>query len=320
MRLRDVAAARWKVSVLIAGATALFLIPRWVSSQQGEKETGANWFAKPYVLPRDVFDLSAFDPYRHNGKLILPDAQSWLSKQSEDDLPAAQRLFDITAWKAFVALNWPAKPDGEADASKGFTDVDTPRVWEYWIPTVKVFLPDGSKPRPWGGLSSVTADHFKAGWRQSTTVDQGKQAFSGPLIDQNGHWVHYVSLMNRREYDYVVEHELYNLEGQADFVRNYPIEFPHDDDTHYGAIEIKLAWKFLTSAEIKSNRFLVRKLPVVMYRPSIGSETPAPAHKTGRTADNYPASPTLLEETVGLIGMHIAMRNSFISPMDMGYV
>lgn len=55
-----------------------------------------------------------------------------------------------------------------------------------------------------------------------------EQAFSGPLVDQNGRWVHYVSLMNRREFDYIVSPNpghanegLYNLEGQVAFVRNH---------------------------------------------------------------------------------------------------
>ena len=75
-------------------------------------------------------------------------------------------------------------------------------------------------------------------------------------------------MVNRREFDYLVEHELYNLEGQAEFVRTHTIEFPVNDDTTHGAIEIKLAGKFLTDAEIASNRFLTRQLPVVSYRPA----------------------------------------------------
>jgi hypothetical protein len=60
-------------------------------------------------------------------------------------------------------------------------------------------------------------DHFKAGWRQTPSVTEGKQAFSGPLIDQQGHWVHYVSLVNRKEFDYLVDNGLYFLEGQEAF-------------------------------------------------------------------------------------------------------
>jgi hypothetical protein len=72
----------------------------------------------------------------------------------------------------------------------------------------------------------------------------------------------HVSLVNRSEFDYLVENELYNLEGQAAFVRNSKIEFPANVGASAGAIEIKLAWKVLTGAEGGSNRFLIKCLPV----------------------------------------------------------
>lgn len=37
-------------------------------------------------------------------------------------LPAAQRLFDIFAWRAFAALNSPAPASGEADPNRSLGD------------------------------------------------------------------------------------------------------------------------------------------------------------------------------------------------------
>jgi hypothetical protein len=268
-------------------------------------------FAKPYQLPRDVFDLSAFDRFRSNGKLDVDAALKFLGELSDKNLPVAQTFFDEFAWKAFLALNWAAKPNGEPDAEKDFKDLQLPRVWEFWEPSSQIFLSNGQKPAPWSNSpSNATLDHFKAGWRMNVVANEGKQAFSGPLIDQNGNWVHYVSLVNRPEFDYIVENELYNLEGQAAYLNEHRIEFPLNDDLHYGAIEIKLAWKILTSEEEKSGRFFTRRMPVVRYRPPgplpTPSETP-PAHKSGRTTDNGTSAPPE-EKIVGLIGMHIAMR------------
>lgn len=271
--------------------------------------------AKPYELPKDVFDLSFFDRFRQGQRLDVAAAQSALEALSDQNLPAAQSLFDETAWRAFIALNWPARPDGQPDSSKGYTDDSTPKVWEYWKQTSEVFLPDGGTPAPWGstGGQPKSADHFKAGWRQTSdggpTADQGLQAFSGPLVDQNGRWLHYTAMMNRPEFDYVVTNELYNLEGQAAYTQKNIIQFPVNDDVKHGAIEIKLAWKVLTDAEVKSNRFLVRRMPVVLYRPaaSLAASGVPGAHLTGKPADNN-NRPPVTTETVGLVGMHIAMR------------
>ena len=275
-----------------------------------ERPTTEGAFAKPYELPRDVFDLASFDRFRTRGHLDVDAAAKFLSQVSDTNLPAAQQLFDVFAWKAFLALNWAAKPNGDPDPAKDFRDVDSPRVWEFWEPSSQIFLAHGERPAGWtNNPSGAALDHFKAGWRMNITANEGKQAFSGPLIDQNKNWVHYVSLVNRAEFDYLVDNELYNLEGQAAYLNEHRIEFPKNDDALYGAIEIKLAWKILTPEEERSGRFLVRRMPIVRYRPPKAQPESAviPAHKSGRTSDNG-SSPQPESKTVGLIGMHIAMR------------
>ncbi len=303
----------------------------------------------PAELPKDVFDLAYFDQYRHDGRLDLPAAQQALEKLSDDGqagLTRAQGLFDEFAWRAFIALNCPTKADGQPDPSKVFDNGEVRRVWDYWKQTSDVFLPNGAKPSPWGSSSQPSADSYKAGWQQTPTANQGTQAFSGPLVDQNGRWLHYTALINHEDFDYVVNNELYNLEGQAVFQRSNRIQFPQNDDTHYGAIELKLAWKILTPDEIKSGRFLVQRLKVVPYRPAGSAAALVPVketnrlvpqgHLTGKSAGNAtaaqvvanavpeakagkampsPATPGYAlsnngatEETVGLVGMHIAMR------------
>ena len=299
---------------LIAFSTLLFvaiLLIAITAFGQGQPGTQpAQWFSKPSELPKDVFDLPEFDRFRTGGKLDVDRAEAYLESLSDMNLPAAQRLFDILSWKTFVALNSPALPNGNPDPSKGLGGITpaTPLVWEFWEPTANVFLANGQKPS-WSPSINQPIDHFKAGWRQVAPVNEGLQAFSGPLVDQNGKWVHYISYMNRVEFDYLTTgKELYNLEGQADFVRSNKIEFPENTDTTEGAIEIKLAWKVLTPAEAASNRFLVKRLPVVQYRPAgaTAASAPAPAHLSGKTSDN-PGTGNQLE-TLGLIGMHISMR------------
>lgn len=294
-------------AALLLVATLLIAITAFGQNQTGSQP--AQWFARPYELPKDVFDLPEFARFRAGGRFDEPAAEAYLEGLSDTNLPEAQRDFDVFAWRAFVALNWPAMANGNPDPSKGFNGISqtTALVWEFWEPTANVFLANGAKPT-WSPSLNQPIDHFKAGWRQTAPVNEGLQAFSGPLVDQNGHWVHYISYMNRVEFDYLtVGKELYNLEGQADYLRNHTIDFPQGNDTTYGAIEIKLAWKFLSPAEIASNRFVVKRLPVVEYRPaSAALAAVPPAHLSGKTSDN--PGTTDQTETLGLIGMHISMR------------
>lgn len=259
---------------------------------------------KPYDLPRDVFDLAYFDRYHQNSAFDLAKAQADLEALSDKDLPAAQTLFDLFSWKAFVALNWPATPNGEANPNGTFEDTQQPKVWEFWMQSSAVFKPDGSEPERWATkLPHPKLDHWKAGWRQHTTVDQGKQAFSGPLVDQQGNWLHYQALLNHTEYEYIVSHKLYNLEGQAEYLSQNTIDFPVNSGEKHGAIELKLAWKRLTSADDES-RYLVRELPVVTYRPPGAGPAQDEGLKSGKAVAGAPAK----MEKLGLVGMHIAMR------------
>jgi hypothetical protein len=280
-----------------------------VASEEQASYSSTMWFARPAELPKDVFDLPYFDKYRSGGKLKVEAAQTALESLSDENLPMAQRLFDIFAWRAFVALNSPALANGQPDLGRGIGELGTgPLVWEFWQQPSNIFLPGGAEPK-WANTPEHTMDHFKAGWRQTPSVNEGKQAFSGPLIDQQGHWVHYVSLVNRKEFDYLVDNGLYFLEGQEAFSKKNQVKLPVNTDSEYGAIEIKLAWKKLSPVEIASRRFLMRDLPVVSYHSSCSTPAGAviPAHKSGNAADSE-TSERAPKETLGLIGMHIAMR------------
>ncbi len=295
--------------IVVLAFSSLFFIGVIAFGQTDSDSQAAQWFSRPAELPKDIFDLPEFNSHRRGGTFDLAGAREQLENLSDSDLPAAQKLFDILAWKAFVALNWPATANGEPDASHGFGGITptTPLVWEFWEQTSNVFLPNGQKP-VWAPSASPALDHYKAGWRQNTTVNEGKQAFSGPLVDQRGYWVHYVSLMNRVEFDYIQQNGLYCLEGQAAFVNKNRIKFPDNTDANNGSIEIKLAWKVLSPAEEASHRFLVKRLPVVAYRPVSGAapDATAPAHLSGKSSDNGASTSEI--ETLGLIGMHISMK------------
>jgi hypothetical protein len=216
----------------------------------------------------------------------------------EGKIPVAQREFDALAWQAFIALNWPADKDGQPDRSRTIADSEGLRVWNFWRSADSIFLPDGAKPAPWENTATFSEEPLtktKAAWRQhSTSADQNFQAFSGPLVDQNGKWVRYQVLVNREEFEYIFENELYSQDGQVKFSQKPQenmVDFPVNEGTkRHGAIEIKLAWKELGEHDDKS-RFYHTHITVTVAEPAKPGEPPKSK-----------------EIEAGLVGMHISMR------------
>lgn len=220
------------------------------------------------------------------------------------NIPAAQRLFDVFSWQTFIALNWPATTNGKPDAKLNLADSKTPRVWEYYADAGMVYRKDGAPPPPWNEAVSASLDKtfWISGMSIGTPADKdgagdgdylipmlggssgSLQAFTGPMIDQQGKWVRYQAAMNQIEFDYLVENKLYNLEGQIAYTARNQINFPANSGTsRYGSMEIKMSWKQM-SAQDDSTRFLVRKAKV--------------APLTGKS---YAAE-------FGLVGMHITVK------------
>lgn len=216
-------------------------------------------------------------------------------------LREAQREFDIFSWESFLALNWPAAPDGRPDESRTLADITAPRVWSSWRAASTIFLPDGGKPAAWTGLpeGEPTLFRAKAAWRAHTTsADENFQAFTGPLVDQNGKWVRYEVLVNREEFTYIYENALYNLDGQVAFSQrpaDNDVIFPFDDASRqvHGATEIKLAWKELDPKKDDRSRFFVAKVKISPSEPPPKGQTEVPPR----------------EVEAGLVGMHVSVHS-----------
>ena len=83
-------------------------------------------------------------------------------------------------------------------------------------------------------------------------MDEIKQAFTGPLVDQNGNFVYYEILMNPHEVRYTCENKLYSIDGQIEFAKTHKaVDLPSGIDTQdaSGAFELKLAWKILEARD-----------------------------------------------------------------------
>lgn len=227
------------------------------------------------------------------------DLEALSTLNIETDLPVAQRLFDEFAWQSFIALNWPATTDGQADLTKTIADNSAPRVWEYYRESSTIFLPDGSAPEAWGQqidpaqrtlvqTSKINNTNHPTG----QLLDESLQAFTGPLVDQNGNWVYYEVLMNETEFNYILTNELYNQEGQALFTADNIIDFPANTSDAPGSIELKFAWKILGHGDIPSRFFtIMAEIDIPQYDDK-GNLLP----------------PKQEELQVGLVGMHYAVR------------
>ena len=233
--------------------------------------------------------------------------------------PQVQRLFDVYAWETFIGMNWPADPNGNPDKNKKIGDAG-PVVWESWKEAYQVYRANGEKPSEWGsptpppetaaaafaqlGGPSREAPsvrllqmNFKplVNHAHATVANETFQAFSGPLVDQNGNWVRYEVLMNQPEFDYVVTNQLYNLDGQVIFSQaQKQVVFPIGQNAigfngvhqvaHRGAMELKFAWKQMAKTDNPA-RFFTRECLVKSKN-------------------------TWVPMTMGLVGMHIAVKTA----------
>lgn len=199
-------------------------------------------------------------------------------------LALAQRLHDIFSWQSFLAINWPV--DSAGKASPSLTDTSgTPR-WRTWMNSADVFKADGSKPT-WG--TPDTNPLVKT--NQVSNNPNGDQ-----LWDQHGNLVYYQMLINEVEFTGILCNNLYNRQGQIQFQPKVDpstgfFDWGEPERNGVGSIELKLAWKILdpSQGDIPS-RYFTRTVEVAV---------PDPAN---------PDQQKLVEQEVGLVGMHIAHK------------
>ncbi len=215
---------------------------------------------------------------------------------SENKIDEAQRLFDILAWQMFISVNWPREDDGKI---KEKLSENGKREWDFWKESFEVFKAKGAAPTEWGSMidlpSFVKVKNEKPKrvlYRTSKfsefsadTADEINQAFTLPIWDQNGDMVRYEIRMNKPIVDYIVQNELYNIDGQIKFSgEGKKVNFPSGTKDKAGVMEIKIAWKVLKEGKDFPERYLTSK--AYLFTPDSGYKWC----------------------TVGLVGMHISTK------------
>jgi hypothetical protein len=228
-----------------------------------------------------------------------------------DDVPSTKPdpfpAFNNFAWRAFVALAWPARTDaghrGEPDRSKRLGDPG-PRVWETYKSRYEAFQrgPNGRALQPaiWGSydgrnpcgpdvdnrtktLSSFNA--FSDFNQASFTL--GK--FASPLVAQNRTYTRYEVRFNKAEFDSIVDHNWYS--------RNHLPTAEKPGWFNVGSVSVKAAWRILTDADapaVRRRYYVVRDAEVLDVARSLEAGTGVCSKRD-----------------VALVGFHIVVKTEY---------
>jgi hypothetical protein len=273
---------------------------------------GMQAFGKAKVRSHRLATLPPINPVLTNCNTTLPPSPAVVTPDmARGGLPCSlgfngpfameplQEAFDFNSWLTFVALSAPA--------GGGTIGQDAPSAWEGWQDLSSLMLPDGAPPPAFG--TSVPAPAICTGAAAGTPVLSmisktpvtptvsvaGQPLNTGPLIDQNGHYVRYQILVNQPMYNYIVQNGLYSKSGQAKFpgAISFPIGATSKGSTNgtVGAIVVKAAWKVLDPKDPNDNPANFHVTKAYVY-------TPASAG----------VQASCETETLGLVGLHIVHK------------
>ncbi|HEY1751192.1 MAG TPA: hypothetical protein VGG29_08005 [Caulobacteraceae bacterium] len=284
----------------------------------------ASWAQKAPSLPPY---LAAFPEFAPRITPQMPgDVDIALKEKLEKNqqFPLVQREFDLNAWQMFLSLQWPTNNQGQAAPTLTDTAFGEPH-WTLWHNSSTIFQTDGAKPAACGGgalrAMALTRDMTKpvskglmafspaatAGTNPRSTrflgvisavgelnvakLEEISQAFSGPMIDQNGQFVFYEIMIDPNEVGYLCDNSLYNINGQVAFTKGGgKVDMPHGTPNAdwSGSYELKFAWKIIGPKD-DASRFYTTPAVVMDQGPN--------------------GQPIERKVTVGLVGMHIGHKS-----------
>ena len=249
---------------------------------------------------------------------VLPIKESFNGTVS---LEAIQREFDVFSWESFIALNWPALPNGDPDTAAVIgQDNDAMTVWQNYKESRDIFLPGGAAPAAWDEAvlppleCQAESDKpvlVQVGKTPNVLDESGEPFRTGPLIDQNGQYTRYEILTNEVMFDYIVSNTLYSKQGQQAFgaAANFPSSVvpkgidqtkkivagelgDHDKVSTQGSIMIKAAWKVMGEND-NTNVFYV-----------------SDAYVYDNPSEFAGVAPACELQSVGLVGFHIGTKTA----------
>jgi hypothetical protein len=234
--------------------------------------------------------------------LVSPDRIEDVPSTRVDPFPD----FDNFAWRAFIALNWPARLDAERgipDPAKSLGNPG-PRVWETFKSRYELFEvgPNGrlAAPAPWasyGGRNPCGADvdnHTKtlASFVPFAEFNQASftpGVFANPLIAQTGAYTRYETRVNEPEFSTLATNGWSRAKNLPD--EKHPARIP------VGAIAVKAAWRPLTSADtpaLRARYYVAKDAEIVDVAKTLAA---------GRVVCS--------KSDIALVGFHIAIKTKY---------
>lgn len=222
------------------------------------------------------------------------DHKPWREPQ---DTTTALNNPDLYAWQLFVALNWPADINNCTPDQGKWLGQDGTLVWETWREKRNTFLDGAQKPQSW-------QRDCKNG--VFTTLPEGE--FS--VIEDEGVY------MNRLQYNYIRDNQLYSLDQQERLVRQgvKDLEFP------LGSKSVKSSWVVINESDKPRYhwRETVKNGATVIYGLSaihiVSKDSPSWFWSTFEHEDNQHRWPQVYP--TAFLGWQVPSKDSASCPAD----
>lgn len=230
-------------------------------------------------LPLDVYFLNS-----KNGDF----ANGYSSTLS----PEIQPSFANFSWQSFIALNWPADSDGNADGALN-ENPNNLRVWEYYTDVSTVFdtAPNGVKKL--NATKGKKVLHLTSKNPESIKVSEFLEEDNYPLIDRNLNFVVFEEKINSVEELFITNNKLTTKEGIYNYNKKTGgFQLPANTDTEVGAMEIKASWRIIdTTKGDDASLYFTREATIAV------------------DADNSVSGQSFtIDCTIGLVGLHILRK------------
>ncbi|MBV8140656.1 MAG: hypothetical protein JOZ60_01255 [Verrucomicrobia bacterium] len=186
----------------------------------------------------------------------MPDEVDAPVDPDADELAA----FDDYSWRAFIAIDWPAKLGirGVPDETKKIGDFSDPGgkvVWGTWKADYDLFQPEGTEPTEWfsfdgftpcPGLPFAGSGHTMvlgsfSGFRDFNQAGSG--GLGSPLIAQNHTYIRFEVRLNQVEFDFIRNRQLYR-KTLLPAAGGPKLRFPDN------SVAVKAAWRVIKSDEL----------------------------------------------------------------------
>lgn len=157
--------------------------------------------------------------------------------------------YDQFSWDLFLYIIWPALDGarGTPDPDKSLADSGT-ATWQTWKILSETLRHDGKRPLPWNDSAPVDMSDIFTFFESHGLEDSDHvpQVDGHRLKDSNGNPTFMGLRSNQATFDYIVDRNLYNVEGQLTFFDDPtadPVDFPA------AAMQTKSSWLALSEED-----------------------------------------------------------------------